>query len=129
MSNPGFQRGEFVGTYSQLAVVLDGILVILLDVIREIVDWDVVVVNIFHDLRGVVSLKQSTQRQSRTLFLKALSSLGVKESALPITGMTFTRGDKRRINSMSISLKLRTRASALYASHGGQKRTNDQLGG
>ena len=42
----------------------------------------------------------------RTLFLKALSSFGVRASALPITGMTLTRGDSLRINSMSISRKL-----------------------
>jgi hypothetical protein len=32
--------------------------------------------------------------------------LGVNESALPMTGMTFTRGDNLLINSISISLKL-----------------------
>ena len=44
--------------------------------------------------------------KSLTRFLNPRSSLGVSESALPMTGMTLTRGDKRRINSMSISLKL-----------------------
>lgn len=43
---------------------------------------------------------------SLTRFLKAFSSLGVKESAFPMTGITLTRGDNRLINSMSISLKL-----------------------
>lgn len=37
-------------TYTKLAVVLDGLLVIFLHIIREVVDWDVVVLNIFHDL-------------------------------------------------------------------------------
>ena len=41
-----------------------------------------------------------------TLFLNAFNSEGVKESAFPMTGMTFTRGDSRRISSMSISLRL-----------------------
>jgi len=59
--------------------------------------------------------------------LKALSSLGVKESALPMTGITFTRGDKRRINSMSISLKLQIQASASDALCSIYERTSDQL--
>lgn len=41
-----------------------------------------------------------------TLFLKALSSVGVKESALPMTGITLTRGDRRLMSSISISLRL-----------------------
>jgi len=46
-----------------------------------------------------------------TLFLKPRSSLGVKESALPMTGITLTRGERRRINSMSISLNLSVKMS------------------
>lgn len=34
---------------AQLGVVLDGVLVILFDVIGEIVDWDAVVLNVLHD--------------------------------------------------------------------------------
>jgi hypothetical protein len=44
-----------------------------------------------------------------TLVLNALSSRGVSESDRPMTGMTLTRGESRRISSMSISLRLRTR--------------------
>lgn len=54
---------------------------------------------------------------TQTLFLKPLSSLGVKESALPITGMTLTRGERRRINSMSISRKLRPSESGTSYRH------------
>lgn len=38
------------GSYTELAVVLDGFLVILFNVIREVVDRDVVMFDIFHDL-------------------------------------------------------------------------------
>lgn len=93
-------------TYPQLAVVHDSILIIFLDIVWEVVNGDVIVVDVFHYLEQVVSLGLDPMRNPHTLFLKALSSLGVKESALPMTGMTLTRGDKRRINSMSISLKL-----------------------
>jgi hypothetical protein len=41
-----------------------------------------------------------------TLFLNPLSSDGVKESALPMTGITLTRGESRRMSSMSISRSL-----------------------
>jgi len=44
--------------------------------------------------------------QGLTRFLKAFNSLGVNASALPMTGMTFTRGDNLLINSISISLRL-----------------------
>ena len=42
-----------------------------------------------------------------TRFLNARSSLEVSESALPMTGMTLTRGDRRRMSSMSISRRLK----------------------
>jgi len=36
--------------YPQLAVVLDGVFVILFHVVGEVVDWDVIVFDILHDL-------------------------------------------------------------------------------
>ena len=38
------------GTYAKLAVLLDGLLVIFLNVVREVVDGDVVVLDVLHDL-------------------------------------------------------------------------------
>jgi len=49
---------------------------------------------------------QSSCKDRRTLFLKSRNSVGVKVSAFPMTGMTFTRGDNRRISSISISRRL-----------------------
>ena len=46
-----------------------------------------------------------------TRFLKSCSSWGVSESARPTTGITLTRGLKRRISSISISRRLLTRCS------------------
>ena len=40
---------------------------------------------------------------SMILFLNALSSDGVSESAFPMTGITLTWEDSRRMSSMSIS--------------------------
>ena len=37
-------------TYTQFAVVLDGLLVIFLHVIGEIIDRDIVVLDVLHDL-------------------------------------------------------------------------------
>ena len=37
-------------TYAQLAVVLDGFLVIFLNIVREIIDRDIVVLDVFHYL-------------------------------------------------------------------------------
>jgi hypothetical protein len=92
-------------THSELAIVLNCFLVILLDIVGEVVDGDIVVFDVFHNLREP-EIPEFSQMSIRTLFLKPLSSLGVKESALPMTGMTLTRGDRRRISSMSISLSL-----------------------
>jgi hypothetical protein len=51
---PSAKKNQVVVTYPQLAVVLDGIFVIFLNIIREVVDGNVVVVNILHDLQKVV---------------------------------------------------------------------------
>lgn len=93
-------------TYPQLAVVLDGLLVVFLHVVREVVDGDVVVLDILHDLQHRVNTDQKIKPGERTRFLNPRSSLGVKESAFPITGITLTRGERRRISSISISLRL-----------------------
>ena len=95
-------------TYAELAVVLYRLLVILLDIIREVVDWDIVVLNVLHDLALLKGEFEANIQEMAgpTRFLKPRSSDGVKESALPITGMTFTRGERRRMSSMSISRSL-----------------------
>lgn len=99
-------------THPQLAVVLDRLLVILLDVIGEVVDRDVIVFDIFHDLTGFRRKREMARLELHTLFLKPLSSLGVRLSALPMTGMTLTRGERRRMSSMSISRRLESNCSA-----------------
>jgi hypothetical protein len=53
----------------------------------EVVHWDVVVFNVLHDP-----------------LLETLKLAGVKESALPMMGITLTHGERRLINSISISL-------------------------
>ena len=94
-------------TNPKLAVVLDRVLVILLDVVREVVHRDIVVLNILHDLGRICEYYSEIALQNiPTRFLNPRSSLGVTESAFPMTGMTLTRGDRRRINSMSISRRL-----------------------
>jgi len=60
---PRSARGEFVATYPQLAVVLDGIFFVFLDIIREVVDRNVIVVNVLHDLHEGVSLNPSSGTQ------------------------------------------------------------------
>jgi len=42
---------ENVYSYPQLAVVDDSVFIILLDIVREVVDGDVIVLDILHDLR------------------------------------------------------------------------------
>ena len=37
-------------TYTKFAVVLDGLLIIFLDIIGEVVDRNVIVLNVLHDL-------------------------------------------------------------------------------
>ena len=94
-------------TYPEFAVILDSILVIFLDIVGEVVDGDVVILDVFHDLCGQSVLNVSTiEGKELTLFLKPRSSPGVRESALPMTGITLTRGERRRISSISISLRL-----------------------
>lgn len=98
-------------TYAEFTIVLDGFLVILLNIIREVVDRNVKVLDVLHDLEKKKNNEHRASKQDirvHTLFLKPRSSLGVKESALPMTGITLTRGERRRINSMSISLNLKT---------------------
>jgi hypothetical protein len=103
-------------TYPELTVVLDRFLIIFFHVVREVINGDVIVFNVLHDLKENVNKhKVWVDRVARTLFLKPRSSLGVKESALPMTGITLTRGDSRRINSMSISRKLKNRISNLQS--------------
>lgn len=42
---------EHADSYPQLAVVDDGLFIVFLDIVREIVDRDIIVFNILHDLR------------------------------------------------------------------------------
>ena len=53
------KQGQALGpdTYAELAVVLDGLLVVFLNIVREVVNWDIVVLNVFHDLMPSVSNK------------------------------------------------------------------------
>ena len=37
-------------TYAELAIVLDGLLIIFLDIVWEVVDGNIVVLNVLHDL-------------------------------------------------------------------------------
>jgi hypothetical protein len=41
---------ENVDPYPQLAVIDDGLFIVLLDIVREVVDGDIIVLNILHDL-------------------------------------------------------------------------------
>ena len=52
--------------------------------------------------------------QQLALRLKSLSSWGVSESARPTTGITFTLGLNRRINSISISRNLYCRLAWIF---------------
>lgn len=38
-------------TYAEFTVVLDGLLVILLDIVGEVVNWDVVMLDVLHNLK------------------------------------------------------------------------------
>ena len=93
--------------HPELAVILNSLFIIFLDIVWEIVHGNVIVFNVLHDLsaRKISAVSVSSLRPL-TRFLNPRSSLGVNESAFPMTGMTLTRGDKRRISSMSISLRL-----------------------
>jgi hypothetical protein len=94
-------------THPELAVVQDGLLIILLDVVGEVVDGDVVMFDVLHDLDTCHQPQLHPRRcWELTLFLNATSSDGVRLSDLPMTGMTFTRGASRRINSISSSRRL-----------------------
>lgn len=99
--------------YPEFAVVLNGFFVVFFDIVWEIIDGNIVVFNILHDLTKSSTPRINPRKIQPTLFLKPLSSLGVKESAFPMTGMTLTRGERRRISSISISLKLKTKISKL----------------
>jgi len=92
--------------YSQFYVIRNRLLIVFFNIIWEVIDWDLIVVNIFHDLHRNQRRRHDEIIEHLTLFLKALNSEGVNESAFPMTGMTLTRGDSRRISSMSISLRL-----------------------
>src|ERR1700744_4154853 len=61
---------------------------------------------------------------SMTSFLDSASSAGVSASALPMTGMTLTRGERRVINSMSTP-----RGRQPLATLGGGGRTNAPMPG
>ena len=39
-----------IGTYTELAVILDSILIVFLYIVREVVDGDIVILDILHDL-------------------------------------------------------------------------------
>jgi hypothetical protein len=39
-------------TYAEFTIVLDGFLVILLNIVREVVDWNVIVLDVLHDLEN-----------------------------------------------------------------------------
>lgn len=108
-------RTEEMQTHSEFTVVLDRLFIILFHVIGKIINGDVIMLDVFHDLKENIRKHQaSCNTAAHTLFLKPLSSLGVKESALPMTGITLTRGDNRRISSMSISRKLHIQISCLH---------------
>ena len=53
-------RRKFATTYPQLAVILDSIFIIFFNIVREIVNGNVVVVDVLHDLQEAVSLCLST---------------------------------------------------------------------
>jgi len=55
-------------TYAEFTIVLDGFLVILLNIIRKVVDWNVIVLDIFHDLeiKIIMSSKLQNRRQGYT---------------------------------------------------------------
>lgn len=110
-SRPGQLRKA---SYPKFTVVLNRVLIILLNVVGEVVDGNLVVFDILHDLAKRPNIRPSQLRPSPesralTLFLKASSSEGVRVSAFPMTGMTFTLGDNRRISSISISRRLSSR--------------------
>ena len=98
-------------SYPQLAVIDDRLFIVLLDIVREVVDGDIIVLDILHDLcqdERINSTLSVLLANSLTRFLNTLSSLGVSESAFPMTGMTLTRGERRRMSSISISRRLET---------------------
>ena len=102
-------------TNPKLAVVLDRVLVILLDVVREVVHGNIVILDILHDLGRICEYYSEIAVWCiPTRFLNPRSSLGVSESALPMTGMTLTRGERWRINSISISRRLHIAMSYVY---------------
>lgn len=39
-----------IATYAELAVVLDSLLIVFLDIIREVVDGNIIVLDVLHDL-------------------------------------------------------------------------------
>lgn len=99
---------ELLVAYTKLAVVCYRLFIIFFDVVREVVDWDTVMFDVLHDLKkNNISSVAATKLERHTLFLKPRSSLGVRESAFPMTGITLTRGDRRLMSSMSISRRLR----------------------
>ena len=50
VSGQGHARYTHVSTYTELAVVLNSLFIIFFDVVREVVDGNVVIINVFHDL-------------------------------------------------------------------------------
>ena len=50
VSGQGHARYTHVSTYTELAVVLDSLLIIFLDVVGEVVDRNIIIFNILHDL-------------------------------------------------------------------------------
>lgn len=95
--------------HPKLHVVLNGFFVVVFNIIGEIVDRNIIVINILHDLNEgsmVVRREKWEGEKTPTRFLKSLSSRFVRESALPMTGITLTRGERRFMSSMSISRSL-----------------------
>jgi hypothetical protein len=63
-------------TYPQLAIVLDGFLVVLLHVIREVVDRNVIVLDILHDLRHHVNIDQKMEHRETNPLLESSKLAG-----------------------------------------------------
>ena len=50
----------------QLAVVLNRVLIVFFDIVREVVDRDVVVLDVLHDLATIINSRASEQRAGQT---------------------------------------------------------------
>ena len=57
-------KNKFVAAYPQFAVILDSVFVVFFNIVREVVDGDVIVVDVLHDLQKGVSVNLSPATQS-----------------------------------------------------------------